>query len=163
MVFEPPRHARRRSPPCSPVLRASTPTVSPFALAPIDARELRGRAAPWRGAPKREFPAGNPIGGPGGRPDGVPGERWGVDATRHEDEKLGTRVPASPMGRRHARAPARSGPVGASPLERAPRPRSLDRIRKRPPRAGHRGPAIANRWLPPLEFAWLLLAEILII
>jgi hypothetical protein len=129
--------AARRSPPCSPVLRASAPTVSLFASAPIDARELRGRAAPWRGAPRREFPVGQSPAG-GGRPDGVPGERGSVDATRHEDDKLGTRVHARPMIRRHARAPARLGPVGISLLGRAPRPRSLDRIRKRPSRAGHR-------------------------
>jgi hypothetical protein len=126
------RHARRRSPPCSLVLRASAPMVSPFASAPIDAGELRGRAAPWCGAPRRKFLAGHPIGGPVGGAVGWGARRTGsVDATRHEDDKLGTRAPSCPMSRCHARAPARLGPVGISPLGRAPRPRSLDRMRKK--------------------------------
>jgi hypothetical protein len=58
----------------------------------------------------------------GGRPDGVPGEQGSVDATRREDENLGTRAPACPLNRHHARAPARLDPVGVSPLGRAPRP-----------------------------------------
>jgi hypothetical protein len=122
--FGPPRHVRRRSPPCSPVPCASAPTVSPFASAPIIAHELRGRAAPWRGAPRREFPAGHPIGGPGGgRPGGVPGERGSVDATRHEDEKMGEPPPCR-CQRRPAWHPRRGKCFMMSPRNGMPWPRS---------------------------------------